>query len=309
LVDSLGLYRSIVWEYARLDLTHTVLSKRKLIKLVKEKHVNGWDDPRLSTLNAYRRRGFSPAGINAFCADIRVTRHNSIIPIEKLEEIVRQDLNKTSTRAFAIINPLKVTLKGWKKGNIKCANVPGDESAGYHTIPFGETFYIEQFDFKENDEPEYYGLTLNSKTPKVVKLKYVDIDITVVGANRDKNGVINEIIVEIDPKATGKHAIHWISPEPGKDPIKAEIRNYSHLFLSEEPVKTHGDNWLQDINPNSLEIKEAIIDPSCLNFKPYDRIQFERVGFYCVDPDTTPNKMVFNRTVTLKESKWKKTQN
>uniref|UniRef100_A0A6B2KYY2 glutamine--tRNA ligase n=1 Tax=Arcella intermedia TaxID=1963864 RepID=A0A6B2KYY2_9EUKA len=310
LVDSLGLYRSVVWEYARLELTHTILSKRKLIKLVNEKYVKGWDDPRLPTIFGLRRRGYSSEGINNFCADIRVTRHNSLIPYEKLEEFVRQDLNKTSTRAFALLNPLKVTLRGWKKGNIevKCLNVPGNEAKGYHTIPFGETFYIEQSDFKEVDEPDFYGLAFKSETPKVVKLKYVDLDIMVVDVNKDKNGLVTDIVVEIDPKSSGKHAIHWISPEPGKELRKAEIRNYSHLFLSDEPIKTFGEKWLEDINPNSLEVREAFVDSSCFLFRPFDRIQFERVGYYCVDPDSTPEKLVFNRTVTLKESKWKKAQ-
>jgi len=294
---------------ARLSLTHTVLSKRKLIKLVKDKYVRGWDDPRLPTINGLRRRGFSSEGINKFCDDIRVTRNNSLIPIEKLEEFIRQDLNSTSRRCFAIFDPIKVRIKNWNRGNIDviCPNVPGKDASGTHTILFCGTFYLERDDFREHDEPDYYGLALNSEKSKFVKLKYVDVDIKLVDIVRDRNGNATELIVEHDSKATTKHAIHWISIEgEGKDPLKAEIRNYDHLFSSEEPIKTWGDNWLKDINSDSLEIKEAIVDPSCASLKPYDRIQFERVGYYCVDPDSTPEKLVFNRTVTLKESTWKK---
>jgi len=308
-VDSLGLYRSLVWEYARLDLTHTVLSKRKLIKLVKEKYVNGWDDPRLSTLFGIRRRGFSPEGINKFCDDIGVTRNNSIIPIERLEEFIRQDLNSTSRRCFAIFNPIKLTIKNWNRGTVSvvCPNIPGKE-AGTHTLPFAGTCYLERDDYKEADEPEYFGLALKSEKPKFVKLKYVDLDIKLVDIIKNKDGKAVELIVEHDPKANTKHAIHWIAPVEGTEPLKAEIRHYEHLFMSEEPIKTFGDNWMEDINPNSLEVKEAIVDPSCASLKPYDRIQFERVGYYCVDPDSTAQRLVFNRTVTLKESTWKKRQ-
>jgi len=307
LVDSLELYRSHVWEFARLDLTHTVLSKRKLIKLVTEKYVRGWDDPRLPTINGLRRRGFSAAGINKFCEDVGVTRNNSLIPFEKLEEFVRQDLNATSRRCFAVFDPIKVSLKNWNKGNIDvvCPNVPGKEEAGVHTIPFSGTFYIEREDFRELDELEYYGLALKSDRLKVVKLKYADIDIILVDIVKDKTGKPVELIVEQDLKATAKHAIHWISTT-GKEIAISEARLYDQLFMSDEPIKTFGDNWLMDLTPNSLEVKDIIVDPSCAELKPYDRIQFERVGYFCVDPDSTTDRMVFNRTVTLKESNWKK---
>jgi len=287
-----------------------VLSKRKLIRLVKDRHVRGWDDPRLPTINGLRRRGYSPEGINKFCADLGVTRHNSIVPIERLEEHVRQDLNETSRRCFAIFDPIKATINNWKKGliQVSCPNVPGKAEAGNHNIPFSSEIYLERNDFREFDEPDYYGLALNSEAPKVVKLKYVDVDVKLVDIIKDPTGKATELILESVPSGNTKHAIHWISYADGKS-IKSEIRNYDVLFLSEEPIKTFGDNWKDDLNPNSLEIKEAFIDPSCLELKPYDRIQFERVGYYCVDPDSVPNHFVFNRTVSLKQSTWKKQGN
>jgi len=306
LVDSLGLYRSVVWEFARLSLTHTLLSKRKLIKLVKEKYVRGWDDPRLSTLVGFRRRGFSPQGINNFCEDLGVTRHNAIIPIERLEEWVRNDLNDTSTRCFAVFDPIKATIRNCAAvvSIIKCPNVPGKTESGEHTVPFSKTIYIERDDFREFDEPEYYGLSLKSEIPKIVKLKYADMDVVLIDIIKDSSGKAVELILECVPNGNAKHAIHWISYE--EKPIIAEVRNYDRLFLSEDPIKTHGDNWLSDLNPHSLDIIEVYIDCSCKAFKPYDRIQFERIGFYGVDPDSTDSKLVFNRTLSLKQSSWKK---
>jgi len=308
LVDALGLYRSVVWEFARLDLTHTVLSKRKLIRLVNEKYVRGWDDPRLPTIYGLRRRGFSPQGINNFCDDLGVTRHNAIIPIERLEEFVRHDLNDNSRRCFGVLNPIKATIRNWNAGvlSITCPNVPGKPEAGSHVLPFTSTLYIEKDDYREKDEEDYFGLALSSKTPKIVKLKYADIHVVLCDIIRDSSGKATELILEVVPPGhSSKHAIHWISYEDNK-PIKAEIRNYDRLFLSEEPIKTFGDKWLEDLNPNSLEIKEILIDPSCGDFKHYDRIQFERIGYYCVDPDSNDKQLVFNRTLGLKESTWKK---
>eukprot|EP01125_Pyxidicula_operculata_P011886 TRINITY_DN388_c4_g1_i1.p1 TRINITY_DN388_c4_g1~~TRINITY_DN388_c4_g1_i1.p1 ORF type:complete len:737 (+),score=227.30 TRINITY_DN388_c4_g1_i1:804-3014(+) len=312
LVDSLGLYRSVVWEYARLELTHVVLSKRKLIKLVKDNYVKGWDDPRLPTIQGLRRRGYSPEGINNFCIDIRVTRNNSVIPYERLEELVRKDLNETSRRCFAVFDPIKLTIKNWTGGVIEstCPNVPKKPERGEHKLPFTNTIYIERDDFKEHDEKDYFGLALNSNPPKFVKLKYADVNIKLVDVVRNGEGKIVELLAEHDPKAVTKHAIHWIAIVDGKEPLKAEIRNYERLFNSEEPIKKMGDNWLQDLNKNSLEITSALVDPSVRELKPLDRVQFERVGYYCLDPDTNAKNdhFVFNRSVTLKESTWKKSQ-
>jgi len=305
LVDSLDLYRSVVWEYARLALTYTVMSKRKLIKLVTDKHVNGWDDPRLSTLVAFRRRGFPPEGINKFCEEIGVTRNNSIIPVERLEETVRKQLNATSRRIFAVFEPIKLVVRNWEGGDItaECPNVPNQPEKGVHKIPFSGTVWIERNDFREKDEKEYFGLALDSA--KYIKLKYTDLNIRLVELVKDDKGNVVSLIAENDPKAVSKHAIHWIDAKT--EPLKIEVRNYERLFLSEDPLKL-GDDWLKDINPNSLSVTHAIIDSSVKDLKAYDRVQFERVGYFAVDPDTKGDNYVFNRTVSLKESTWKKHQ-
>lgn len=307
LVDSLGLYRSVVWEYARLNLTYTVLSKRKLIQLVTGKHVNGWDDPRLSTINGLRRRGYSPDGINNFCESIGVTRNNSVIPIEMLEEYVRQDLNKTSRRCFAVFNPVKATIRNWTAGSVayKCPNVPEVPERGEHTVQFDGTFFIEKTDYREVDEKDYFGLALKTDKQKYVKLRYVNVDVKLVDIIKDANGEVVELILEQDPKGNTKHAIHWV---PVQGAVKVEVRNYERLFLSEDPVKKYDKDWLKDLNPNSLTLATAWADPSVKDLKAYDRIQFERQGYYCVDPDTSKDHVVVNRTVNLKESTWKKQQ-
>jgi len=306
LVDALGLYRSVVFEFARLQLTHTILSKRKLITLVEGKHVSGWDDPRMSTLVGYRRRGYSSAGINALCDDVGVTVHNSIIPIEKLENFIRQDLNKTAKRLFAVFDPVKVTLKNWDGvvKSVKVQNVPGNDSSGEHEISFASPFYIERSDFKEKDEEGYFGLALDK--PKFMKLRYTNWSVKLVEIVKDAEGKVTELIVEGDEKTPCKNAIHWVAIVNGVEPAKIEVREYDHLFLSEEPIKKFGKDWLNDLNPNSLVVKEALIDASVKELKPYDRVQFERVGYYCCDPDSKPEKFVFNKTVSLKESNWKK---
>jgi len=309
LVDSLGLYRSKVFEFARLALTHTILSKRKLIQLVTGKYVTGWDDPRLSTIQAFRRKGYSPSGINAFCDDLGITTNVSVIPIEKLEQFVRLDLNKTSRRIFCVFDPIAVTIKNWTKGTIKVTapNVPGENEKGNHQLLFSNTFFIERSDFKEEDEEGYFGLALN-KPNKFVKLKYADVNIRLVSVEKDSSGKAIHLIAEEDPKASCKNAIHWINKVEGQEPIKVEVREYEHLFLSADPIGTHKENWLKDLNPHSLKVVSAIIDLSVHDLKPLDRVQFERVGYYCTDPDSKNGNFVFNRTVSLKESNWKKTQ-
>jgi len=306
-VDSLELYRSVVWEYARLSLTYTVLSKRKLIQLVTGKYVRGWDDPRLSTINGLRRRGYSPDGINSFCEAIKITRNNSTIPIEMLEEFVRQDLNKSSRRVFAVFSYVKATVKNWLGGTVvvKCPNVPEIPEKGEHTIPFDGTFYLEKTDFRENDEADYFGLALNSTQPKFVKLKYVNIDVRLVEIRKNANGEVVEVVLERseDPTVNTKHAIHWVTVDGA---VKVEVRNYDRLFLSEDPIKKYDKDWLKDLNPNSLHVTYTLADPSIKELKAYERIQFERLGYYCIDPDSTKDHPVVNRTVTLKESTWKK---
>eukprot|EP01126_Amoeba_proteus_P017121 TRINITY_DN180_c0_g2_i2.p1 TRINITY_DN180_c0_g2~~TRINITY_DN180_c0_g2_i2.p1 ORF type:complete len:461 (+),score=80.96 TRINITY_DN180_c0_g2_i2:1104-2486(+) len=308
LVKALGLYVSYVFEFARLCLTYTIMSKRKLLKLVNGGYVRGWDDPRLSTINGFRRRGYSPKGINDLCADVGVTTHTTIIPFEKLEHHVRMDLNSSSRRIFAVFDPLRVVVRNWSGGvvQVTCPNVPGNPELGNHVIPFTGSFFIERQDFREEDVEGYFGLALDNPK-KFIKLKNSDVNIRVVDVRKNSAGEVVEIEVESDPQAPTKHAIHWVPIEEGKEPWKVEVREYERLFLSESPTAL-GDNWLSDLNPNSLTVTSALIDPSVRDFKVLDRVQFERVGFYCVDPDSKPNEgqYVFNRTVGLKESTWKK---
>jgi glutaminyl-tRNA synthetase len=307
LVNTLGLYLAKVHEFARLQLTNTILSKRKLIQLVEGKHVTGWDDPRMSTVSGFRRRGFSPEGINKFCDDVGITTRVSLIPIEKLEQFVRLDLDKTSRRIFAIFDPIRVTLKNFdgEVKSIKCPNVPNLPVFGDHFIPFTDTFFIERNDFREKDEKDYFGMALDN-SEKIVRLKYTDFNIKLIEIKKNEDGSISELIAE-HSTLTSKHAIHWVPITAGEEPIKIEVREYDRLFLSEDPVGAFGKQWLNDLNPNSLKVVSAIIDPSVRELKPYDRIQLERAGFYMVDPDTTNEKVVLNKTMGLKESKWKAT--
>jgi len=274
--------------------------------------VRGWDDPRLPTIVGFRRKGYSPQGINNFCADVGVTTNVSTIPIEKLEQFVRNDLNVTSRRIFAVLDPIKVTIRNGTAGltEVRCANVPGKPEFGEHTIPFSNSFFIECSDFKEVDEADYFGLALNNPD-KYIKLKNANINVHLVDVKKDDSGKVIELIVEHDNGAlanTKVHPIHWVPIIEGKEPIKVEVRDYERLFLSDDPVGKCGKEWLNDLNPNNLRIHSAVVDPSVVDLKPLDRIQFERLGFYCVDPDTDVEnvKYVFNRTVGLKESNWKK---
>lgn len=307
LVNVLGLYLAKVHEFARLQLTNTILSKRKLIQLVSGKYVSGWDDPRMSTVSGFRRRGFSPEGINKFCDDVGITTRVSIIPIEKLEQFVRLDLDKTSRRIFAIFDPIKVTLKNFDgvEKSIKCPNVPNLPAFGDHFIPFPGSFFIERNDFREVDEKDYFGMALDN-AEKVVRLKYTDLNVKLIKIKKNDDGSISELIVEHCPTLISKHAIHWV-PITAEEPIRIEVREYDRLFLSEDPVGLFGKEWLNDLNPNSLKIVTAIIDPSIRELKAFDRLQLERAGFYMVDPDTTTEKIVLNKTMGLKESKWKAT--
>eukprot|EP01133_Synstelium_polycarpum_P012925 gene12925-15182_t len=302
LIDVLGLYRPVVWEYSRLNLTHTVLSKRKIIKLVTEKIVNGWDDPRLSTLNAFRRKGYTPEAINSLCETIGVTRaNNTTIPYELLELCCRNDLNDKVTRAMVVLDPLRVVITNYPEGEteeVEAFNIPHKPEAGKHKVPFSRVLYIERSDFRLEDSSDYFGLAPN----KEVLLKYA-YNIRCEEVIKSSTGQITEIRATYDKTNASKtKAIHWVSSKSGEQPMEIEVRLYEHLFLQEDL----GDDWLQQINPNSLRIVQgALADVTLAGAKEYDRFQFERTGFFCVDKDTTPSKIVVNRTVSLKENKEK----
>jgi glutaminyl-tRNA synthetase len=264
----------------------------------------------MSTVCGLRRKGFSQDGINNFCNDIGITTRNSVIPIEKLEQFVRIDLDKTSRRIFSVFDPIKVTLKNFDSATnvqITCPNVPNLPNLGEHVVPFTGVFYIEKSDFKEKDENDYFGLAYDNKE-KVVRLKYTNYNIRLVEIVKNPQGEVTDLVVEHCADLSSKHAIHWVPIVNGEEPIHVEIREYDRLFLSENPIEKYGADWLKDINPNSLTILQAIIDPSVKDLKAYSRIQIERHGFYVVDPDTTTEKFVLNKTLNLKESKWKASQ-
>jgi len=305
LIDQLDLYRPVVWEYSRLNLSRTVLSKRKLIFLVKEGIVRGWDDPRMSTIYAYRRKGYTSTAINMFCEKIGVTRAPNLIPITLLEQCLRLDLDPKVNRAMCVIHPLRVVITNIPEGEeeqITIANHPYEDK-GKRQVPFARVLYIEKTDFRLEDEKGYFGLAPN----KEVLLKYA-YNIKCTHVVKGENGEVVELHATVDKANTNKckGVLHWVAEsKTAGSPVPAEVRLYDHLFKSENPNEL-GAEWLNDINPNSLvTIPHALCDVSMKGVKPGDKFQFERHGFFCVDLDTTADKVVFNRSVTLKESKTK----
>ncbi|VAI92572.1 unnamed protein product [Triticum turgidum subsp. durum] len=311
---ALGLYQPYVWEYSRLNISHNIMSKRKLNRLVTEKWVDGWDDPRLLTLAGLRRRGVSAAAINSFIRGMGITRSvNSLIPVDRLEYHIREELNKTASRAMVVLHPLKVVITNLEDGKVidldgkKWPDAPADEASGYLKVPFSRTVYIEKTDFRLEDSKDYYGLAPG----KSALLSYAfPIKCTEVihGDNPDE---IVEIRAEYDPSKTSKPkgVLHWVAePAPGVEPLKVEIRLFEKLFLSENPAgledkEPEGTAWLRDLNPHSKEVvKGAYAVPSLATAVVGDKFQFERLGYFAVDTDSTPEELVFNRTVTLRDS-------
>ncbi|XP_019427933.1 PREDICTED: glutamine--tRNA ligase isoform X2 [Lupinus angustifolius] len=307
LLHALGIYQPYVWEYSRLNVSNTVMSKRKLNRLVTEKWVDGWDDPRLMTLAGLRRRGMTPTAINAFVRGIGITRSDgTLISVERLEYHVREELNKTASRAMVVLHPLKVVITNLEANSAievdakKWPDAQADDASAFYKIPFSNVVYIERSDFRMQDSKDYYGLAPG----KSVILRYAfPIKCTEV-ILADDNETILEIWAEYDPskKTKPKGVLHWVSqPSPGVDPLKVEVRLFERLFLSENPAEL--DNWLGDLNPHSkVEISNAYGVSLLKDAKLGDRFQFERLGYFAVDQDSTPEKLVFNRTVTLKDS-------
>ncbi|KAJ3694118.1 hypothetical protein LUZ60_009598 [Juncus effusus] len=307
LLVALGLYQPHVWEYSRLNVSNTVMSKRKLNRLVTEKFVNGWDDPRLMTLAGLRRRGVSSTSINAFVRGVGITRSDgSLIHTYRLEHHIREELNKTAPRAMVVLHPLKVVITNLDEGSVidldakMWPDAPSDDSSSYYKIPFTRVVYIENSDFRIKDSKDYYGLAPG----KSVLLRYafpIKCTNVIYGENSD---TILEIHAEYDPlkKTKPKGVLHWVAePSPGVEPLKVEVRLFDKLFLSENPAEL--EDWLADLNPNSKEvINEAYAVPSLANAFLGDKFQFERLGYFSVDPDTTSKRIVFNRTVTLRDS-------
>ncbi|KAI8840536.1 tRNA synthetases class I, catalytic domain-containing protein [Chytridium lagenaria] len=309
LVDALEIYKPVQWEYGRLNLTYAILSKRKLLKLVNEKIVNGWDDPRLYTLMALRRRGFTPEAISAFARDIGVTTSNSVIPVERLENYVRDHLNDIAPRIMAVMEPLKVTLTNLPENFIEYITVPNkprDDSFGSHKVPLTRTLYIDASDFKEESDPNFFRLTLG----QTVGLLYVPFPIKAEEIVKGPDGKIVEIkatyLNAAKTPAKPKTYIQWVADSPkDKSPVSVEVRMYENLFLHPNPVdKTVvPGGWLTDINPHSLRTFTALAEVGIANSKVEDKFQFVRVGYFCVDKDSdlSKGKIVVNRTVSLKE--------
>jgi len=311
-LDELGIYHPQQIEFARLNLTYTVLSKRKLLQLVQENYVSGWDDPRMPTIAGLRRRGYTPSAIKTFCDKIGVSKKDSLIDVALLEWCIRDELNKIAQRAMAVIHPLKVVILNYPEGKtemLPAINNPEDESAGARTIPFSRELYIESDDFRETPPPKYYRLYPGNE----VRLRYAYI-IKCEKAIKDSNGNIVEIHCTYDPETKSgtptanrkvKSTIHWVSAPHAVD---AEVRLYDRLFLNENPDEVEeGKDFLSNLNPNSLEsLTKCKLEPMLKSAKLGDRFQFERLGYFCVDSkDSSPENPVFNRIVTLKDT-WAK---
>jgi len=310
-IEQLGIFPSHQFEFDRLNLTYTMLSKRKLLQLVTEKRVSGWDDPRMPTLSGIRRRGFTPEAIRAFCASIGATRTNGITDIEMLEHFQRGDLNRRARRAMAVLRPLKAVIDNYPEGQeemVEVANNPEDPSAGARQVPFSREIYIEQDDFREVPPPKYYRLSPG----KEVRLRNAYF-VTAKNVVKDAAGNVVEVHCTYDPASRGgnspdgrkvKSTMHWVSAAHA---ITAEIRLYDKLFSKPDPYDfPEGGDLFDNLNPDSLEVLTgAKLEPSLANAKIEDRFQFERVGYFCLDPDSTPGKLVFNRTLPLKDT-WAK---
>lgn len=298
-------------EFARLNLSYTIMSKRKLLQLVKENHVSGWDDPRMPTISGIRRRGYTPESIRNFADIIGVAKRDNVIDLSLLEFCVREDLNKKALRTMAVLNPIKLIIDNYpenKSEEIEAVNNPEDESAGKRKIQFSRELWIERDDFMENPPKKYFRLFVGGE----VRLKYAYI-IKCESIVKDAEGNIIEIHCTYDPETKSgsatspkkvKGTIHWISAEHSR---KAKVRLFDRLFCSPEPDNTEeGKTFLDNINPDSFSEIDAFIEPKLVDETPLQKYQFERLGYFCVDKDSNAETLVFNRTVTLRDS-WAKT--
>ncbi len=310
-IEQLGIFPSQQIEFDRLNLTYTLLSKRKLLQLVQEGRVKGWDDPRMPTLSGLRRRGFTPDGIRAFVVSLGATRTNGIIDFEMLEHVQRDGLNKRATRGMAVLRPLKLVIDNYPEGQteyVEVANNPEDSTAGTRQVPFSRELYIEREDFREVPPPKYYRLSPG----KEVRLRNAYF-VTAQSVVKDADGNVVEVHCTYDPASRGgnspdgrkvKSTMHWVS---AAHVISAEVRLYDKLFSNPNPQDVpEGGSFLDNLNPNSLEVvADAKLELSLGEAKVGTPYQFERVGYFCLDPDSTAEKLVFNRTLALKDT-WAK---
>jgi glutaminyl-tRNA synthetase len=310
-VEQLGIYHPQQIEFDRLNLTYTLLSKRKLLSLVQNGLVRGWDDPRMPTISGMRRRGYPPEAIRNFCKRIGVSKTNGSTELSLLEYFVRDDLNKRAVRVMGVIKPLRVVIDNYPDGHVEqmeAVNNPEDANAGTRQVPFSRVLYIEQDDFREDPPKQYFRLSPGRE----VRLRY-GYFITCTGVVKNDKGEVIEVHCTYDPATRGGNApdgrkvkatIHWVSAAHAVD---AEVRIYETLFSKEDPNDVpEGGDFTDNLNPNSLEIlAQSKVEPSLAGAPPGSRYQFERLGYFCVDPDSSPEKLVFNRTVSLKDT-WAK---
>jgi len=312
-IEQLGIFPSRQIEFDRLNLTYTLLSKRKLLQLVQEGRVSGWDDPRMPTLSGIRRRGYTPEAVRNFCGAIGASKTNGSIELTMLEHFVREDLNKRAPRVMAVLRPLKVVIDNYPENQVEemdAVNNPEDGSAGTRKVPFSRVLYIEQDDFRENPPKGYFRLSPGRE----VRLRY-GYFVTCNSVVKNDNGELVEVHCAYDPATRGgnapdgrkvKSTIHWVSAAHAVD---AEVRIYENLFTKENPGDVEeGQDFTANLNPNSLEvIQQAKLEPLLATAPVGGRYQFERLGYFCVDPDSKPGKPVFNRTVALKDT-WAKVE-
>jgi len=312
-LDRLGIHHPQQIEFARLNLTYTVMSKRKLLQLVREGLVNGWDDPRLPTICGLRRRGYSPASIRNFCRRIGVNKFNSTVDMALLEHCVREDLNRTSPRVMAVLRPLKLVIDNYpqdKVEELEAINNPEDTDAGTRKVPFSRELYIEREDFMEEPVKKFYRLAPGRE----VRLRYAYF-VKCTNVVKDKSGKVIELHCTYDPATRGgdapdgrkvKATLHWVSAAHS---LGAEVRLYDHLFTKKNPDDVEeGGDFKSNLNPNSLEVLSSCrVEPSLGDAKPGSRYQFERLGYFCTDHDSSETKLIFNRTVSLRDP-WAKIQ-
>lgn len=309
-INELGIYHPQQIEFARLNLTYTIMSKRKLLQLVKDKHVAGWDDPRMPTISGLRRRGYTPEAIRAFCDRIGVSKYEGTIEMAWLEDALRDDLNKKASRRMAVLRPLKVVIENYPEGQseeLDAVNNPEDAAAGTRKVPFGRELYIERTDFMEDPPKGYFRLSPG----KEVRLRwayFLKCDKVI----KDAAGNVTELRCTYDPATKGGNApdgrkvkgtIHWVSAAHA---IPAEVRLYDHLFKVPFPEDVpEGQTFVVNLNPNSLEVATAMLEPSLKDAAAGAKVQFERLGYFSLDKDSKPGKLVFNRAVTLADT-WAK---
>ncbi len=311
-VEQLEIHHPQQIEFARLNLSHTVLSKRRLLQLVNEGYVKGWDDPRMPTISGFRRRGYSPESIRDFCERIGVAKRDSIVDIALLEHCLREDLNKRAPRVMAVLRPLKVIIDNYPENQVEeleAVNNPEDENMGTRKLPFSKVIYIEQDDFREVPPKKFFRLAPGGE----VRLKHAYIIKCERLVKDEKTGEIIELHCSYDPQTRSggpkadrkvKATLHWVSADQA---IDAEVRLYDHLLLKADPDDTpEGQDFKANLNPNSLEVlTNCKFEPSLKSAKPGAHYQFLRIGYFCLDPDSTPEKLIFNRTVTLQDA-WAK---